>query len=73
MNKQITTEFIKKFTEARKLDRDAFLLLFPEHTRQHLDVIEQEFHALVRDCLREHSTHASASQEEPTVKKVNIQ
>jgi hypothetical protein len=50
-------EFADKMKEARKLEKEAFMLLLPENIRGHVEVIEKEMKAILResvsDCIKE--------------------
>jgi hypothetical protein len=67
-------EFITKLWEAKKLEREAFQSLIPEKTRKHVEVIENEMKALIKECLFENMTkeNGETNTSENKAKKVDI-
>ncbi len=51
MNQSNTLDFIQKMLQAKKLEAEALLMLVPEKTRAHLEVIGKELGFMLKDCL----------------------
>lgn len=46
-------EFIDKMKEAKKLEKEACMLILPENVRGHVEVIEKEMKAMFLECIAE--------------------
>lgn len=49
-NGGISGEIIQKLQEAKKLEKEAFLLFLPENVKGHLEVIEMEVKNMLKEC-----------------------
>ena len=68
------TTFLRKFMQAKKMEKEAFMTLMPENVRKHLSVIEKEVKELFFECLAGAVTPepSEKSTEQTRVKKVDI-
>ena len=76
----MSREFIEKMMEAKKLEKEALMLLFPDKVKGHLDVIGKELKSMLMECVLDSSTEpvegtseAKRSQGKDNVKKVDIE
>ncbi len=78
MNYQTTHAFMEKIIQAKQLEKEALLMLLPDHVKGHLNVIEKEVKALMIELLIDTATHkkeSSSANEDSRrshVNKVNI-
>ncbi|MBN1891818.1 MAG: hypothetical protein JW780_03490 [Clostridiales bacterium] len=47
-------EFFLKMAEAKRMERDAILSLFPERSREHVETIGKEVREMIKESGREH-------------------
>lgn len=75
--KIMSREFIEKMMEAKKLEKEALMMLFPDKVKGHLDVVGKELKSMVMECLLDsstgHTSEAKRSQGKDKVKKVDIE
>lgn len=71
MNKR-NQEFISKMMRARQLEKEAIQSLFPEHVREHLDIIEKECREMLVECLQ-YKPEKQEQDEKKRAKKVTIE
>ncbi|HZK53665.1 MAG TPA: hypothetical protein VFC84_05680 [Desulfosporosinus sp.] len=76
----ISREFIEKMMEAKKLEKEALMMLFSDKVKVHLDVVGKELKSMLMECLLDSSTghaettpEAKRSQGKDKVKKVDIE
>jgi len=72
-------EFMEKFMEAKRLEKEAFMMLVPNRVRGHLEVIKKEAGEMFMECMMELFVREKASTREAgketeggKVKKVTI-
>jgi len=72
-------EFMEKFMEAKRLEKEAFMMLVPNRVRGHLEVIKKEAGEMFMECMMELFVREKASTREAEketeggkVKKVTI-
>lgn len=66
-------EFFRRLIEAKKMEKEAFGILIPEHIKKHVDVIEKEVQLILYKILCKDDSHEKTKKEErASVKKVNI-
>jgi len=72
-------EFMKKFMEAKRLEKEAFMLLVPDRVRGHLEVIKKEAGEMFMECMidlfaqeKADKREAEEEKEEGKIKKVTI-
>ena len=51
--KYVNNEIIEKLIEAKKLEKEALMMLLPEKLQGHLEVIGNEVKAMLLDCVEE--------------------
>lgn len=69
-------EFTHKFFEAKRLEKEAFMMLFPENMREHLEVIQKEVKTMLTECVMDAVLNQTKGQTkaetENNVKKIDI-
>jgi len=72
-------EFMEKFMEAKRLEKEAFMLLVPDRVRGHLEVIKKEAGEMFMECMIDLFAQEKAGKreleeekEEGKIKKVTI-
>ncbi len=70
-------EFIDKMKEAKKLEKEAYMLILPENVRGHVEVIEREMKAMflegIAECVMGKTEDAKSSgAAQSKVHKVDI-
>jgi len=72
-------EFMEKFMEAKRLEKEAFMMLVPNRVRGYLEVIKKEAGEMFMECMMELFVREKASTREAEketeggkVKKVTI-
>lgn len=51
MNRTDTRTFFQKMIQAKRMEAEAILLLFPEKAREHMKVIGKELSCMILECL----------------------
>ncbi|MGD9566882.1 MAG: hypothetical protein AB7V48_00930 [Sedimentibacter sp.] len=69
-----TVEFLEKMAEAKKLELDAILLLLPNRTKEHLDVIGKEVKSIFMEYIQEvmKDDNVNSETSNSNVRKVDI-
>jgi len=78
--KIMSKEFLEKMMEAKKLEKEALMMLFPDKVVGHLDVVGKELKSMLMECLLdsrkglvENTSEANRGQGRNKVKKVDIE
>ena len=76
----MSREFLEKMIEAKKLEKEALMMLFPDKVKGHLEVLGKELKSMMMDCIPDLSTgpventsESKRSQGKDKVKKVDIE
>ncbi len=79
MSHSIDAAFIEKMLEAKKLEKEAIMLLLPDHIKEHINVISMELKAMLVDIILDANVGTGQSSETNSqteknnrVKKVDI-
>lgn len=51
MNTKRNIEFLEKIIEAKKMEIEAVGLLFPQRTKEHLNIIGKEVKEMIKECI----------------------
>lgn len=67
-------EFLEKMAEAKKLELDAILLLLPNRTKEHIDVIGKEVKSMFMEYIQEvvKNDNVNSETSNSNVRKVDI-
>lgn len=60
----VKEKFMETFMEAKRLEKEAFMMLIPERVKEHLDVIKNEATAMFGECLVEILAQRKSSKQE---------
>lgn len=79
MNPNRNSAFLEKWMEARKLEKEALMMLLPDKLKGHLDVIGKELKAILMECVLDLGTdhkvgtsESDQSRDKGKVHKVDI-
>jgi len=64
----LNAQVIEKLIEAKRLEKEAFMMLLPEKMQKHLEVIGNEVKAMLLDYILD----VNEEEKSPKVKKVDI-
>jgi hypothetical protein len=78
-----TLDIINKLIEAKKLEKDALMMMLPENTKKHLEVIGKEVKEMILECVSDleketeindcsNQKKEEQNKDNSNVKKVNI-
>jgi hypothetical protein len=76
----MSKEFIEKMMEAKKLEKEALMMLLPDKVKGHLEVVGKELKSMLMECVLDSSTRhdentseSKRSQGKDKVKMVDIE
>jgi hypothetical protein len=68
-----TEEFISKLIEAKKLEKDALMMILPEKTKKHVKAIGKEIKEMFLECVLDLEKERNSNEKHNSnVKKIKI-
>lgn len=67
-----STGFVEKFIEAKKMEKEAFMMLIPDYMKEHLAVIDKEIKSMLKEGFSGAPSDSGEAGTKSKVKKVDI-